>query len=48
MAEDVGEEHKGSCLLYAMLIKQPEPTPAEETDEHEGNTMSMVPSLSVY
>jgi hypothetical protein len=30
-----------------MLITQPEPTPAEETDEHEGNTMSMVPSLSV-
>jgi hypothetical protein len=48
VAGDVAELQSGNCLLYTMLITQPEPTPAEDTDEHEGNTISIVPSLSIY
>ena len=40
--------HNGSCLLYAMLTAQLDPTPVlEETESHVMKTISMVPSRSV-
>ena len=39
--------HNGSCLLYAMLTAQLDPTPVlEETESQVIKTMSMVPSRS--
>jgi len=43
----VEDVQSGSCLLYAMLIVQSVPRPVElDTEEHVGNTRSMVPSRS--
>ena len=44
----VAEAHKGSCLLYATLMAQPEPMPVEDDTESQVTiSMSMVPSRSI-
>ena len=44
----VADEHVGTCLLYAILILHPVPTPElDETVSQVTNSMSIVPSRSV-